>query len=200
MCPSYSWRSFDSAQDKPWRPVRLAARPVIPSESDKSRNLSAQRGSLRAGSWRLYSGILSAKSSPEDRRSPMSKTSRLEQVEQECKERGVRLIYDDLRSEGGLCRLRGSYYVILNRRLAAETKTRIIADALARMREMIDKGHDRNQPGISDRVPVSADRVPSVPLTDAAEPTPAMVDFPESVYEEPGVGVPVTAGVPDSQS
>jgi len=63
----------------------------------------------------------------------MSKTSRLEQLEQECKERGVRLIYDDLRSEGGLCRLRGSFYLILNRRLAFETKIRIIADALARV-------------------------------------------------------------------
>jgi hypothetical protein len=118
----------------------------------------------------------------------MSKTSRLEQVEQECKERGVRLIYDDLRSEGGLCRLRDGYYVILNRRLASETKTRIIVDALARVRDMAET-----------RTAVS-DRVPSVPVTDAAEPTPAMVDFPESVYEEPGVGVPVTAGVPDSQS
>jgi hypothetical protein len=122
----------------------------------------------------------------------MSKTSRLEQLEQECHTRGVKLIYDDLRSEGGLCRLRGSFYLILNRRLASETKARIIADALVRVpehvRDMTDKGHDRNPPGISDRVP------------SAAEAQPVVVDYPEPVYEEPEFGVPVTAGVPDSQS
>ena len=125
----------------------------------------------------------------------MSKTSRLEQVEQECKERGVRLIYDDLRSEGGLCRLRGSFYLILNRRLAAETKTRIIVDALARVRDMIE-----TRPAVSDLVPNAPEAGVSTPVTDATEAAPSVVDFPESVYEEPGVGVPVTAGVPDSQS
>jgi hypothetical protein len=118
----------------------------------------------------------------------MTKAKQLEQLEQECKERGVKLMYDDLRSEGGLCRLRGSYYVILNRRLASETKTRIIADALARMREMTETR------------PTVSDRIPSVPLTDAAEIAPAVIDHPEPVYEEPAVGVPVAAGVPDSHN
>jgi hypothetical protein len=125
----------------------------------------------------------------------MSKTSRLEQLEQECKERGVRLIYDDLRSEGGLCRLRGSYYVILNRRLASETRVRIIADALARVRDMIEA-----RPAVSDLVPNAPEAGVSTPVTDATETAPSVVDYPEPVYEEPGVGVPVTAGVPDSQS
>jgi hypothetical protein len=125
----------------------------------------------------------------------MSKTSRLEQLEQECKERGVKLIYDDLRSEGGLCRLRGSYYVILNRRLASETKTRIIVDALARVRDTIE-----TRPAVSDRVPNVPEAGVLTPVTDATETAPVVVDYPESVYEEPGVGVPVTAGVPDSQS
>ena len=123
----------------------------------------------------------------------MSKTTRLEQVEQECKERGVKLIYDDLRSEGGLCRLRGSYYLILNRRLASETKTRIIADALARVGDCPRTG----------TVPKAEEgAVPEGGLSpkSAHESAPAVVDFPQSVYEEPGVGVPVTAGVPDSQS
>jgi hypothetical protein len=118
----------------------------------------------------------------------MSRTSRLEQLEQECKERGIRLIYDDLRSEGGLCRLRDGYYLILNRRLAAETRTRIIANALARVREMAEAR------------PTVSDRVPSVPVTDATETAPVVADFPEPVYEESEVGVPVSAGVPDSQS
>jgi hypothetical protein len=111
----------------------------------------------------------------------MSKTSRLEQLEQECHTRGVRLIYDDLRSEGGLCRLRGSFYLILNRRLASETKARIIADALARVPERMPQ-------------PEPAEQV------SPAETAPVVVDYPEPVYEEPEFGVPVTAGVPDSQS
>jgi hypothetical protein len=111
----------------------------------------------------------------------MSKRSRLEQLEQECHTRGVKLIYDDLRSEGGLCRLRGSFYLILNRRLASETKARIIADALARVPERIPQ-------------PEPAEQV------SPAETAPFVVDYPEPVYEEPEFGVPVTAGVPDSQS
>jgi hypothetical protein len=148
--------------------------------------------------WRLYSGFWSAKASPEDRRSRMSKTSRLEQLEQECKERGIRLIYDDLRSEGGLCRLRGCYYVILNRRLAAETRIRIIADALARVREMVEA-----RPAVAE--PVSSAPQEAVAETVAAEepvevPVPLTTSRPEFEYEEPEVGVPVSAGVPDSQS
>jgi hypothetical protein len=125
----------------------------------------------------------------------MTKAKRLEQLEQECKERGIKLIYDDLRSEGGLCRLRGSYYVILNRRLASETKTRIIGDALARVRDMIE-----TRPAVSDRVPKVPEAGVLTPVTDATETAPPVVDYPESVYEEPAFGVPVGAGVPDSQS
>jgi hypothetical protein len=128
----------------------------------------------------------------------MSKTSRLEQLEQECKERGIRLIYDDLRSEGGLCRLRGCYYVIMNRRLAAETRTRIIADALARVREMAEA-----RSAVADLVPGAPQEVMA---ETAAAPEPVEVpaalatSLPMFEYEEPEVGVPVSAGVPDSQS
>jgi hypothetical protein len=125
----------------------------------------------------------------------MTKAKQLEQLEQECKDRGVRLIYDDLRSEGGLCRLRDGYYVILNRRLAAETKTRIIGDALARMRDMIE-----SRRAASESVSNLPEAPVSTPVTDATETTPVVVDYPESVYEESEFGVPVTAGVPDSQS
>ncbi len=133
----------------------------------------------------------------------MNTKKRLEQLEQECHGRGVKLIYDDLRGDGGLCRLRDGYFLILNRRLASETKARIIADALARVREVSDKGHDRNSPGISDRVPVSADSVPSP--EPAVQPSPAATERvieerPEPVYEEHLTGVPVAAGVTDDQS
>ncbi len=111
----------------------------------------------------------------------ISKAKQLEQLELECKEQGVRLIYDDLRSEGGLCRLRGSFYLILNRRLASETRTRIITDALARVPERMPQPE------------------PAVQVSPA-ETAPVVVDFPEPVYEEPEIGVPVTAGVRDSQS
>ena len=111
----------------------------------------------------------------------MSKTAKLEQLEQECHTRGVRLIYDDLRTEGGLCRLRRCYYLILNRRLASKTKTRIIIDALARVPERIPQPE------------------PAVQVSPA-ETTPVVVDYPEPVYEEHGIGVPIGAGVPDSQS
>ena len=115
----------------------------------------------------------------------MSKKDRLEQLEQECHTRGVKLIYDDLRSEGGLCRLRGCYYLILNRRLASETKARIIGEALVRVPE---RARDMTgMPGISDRVP------------NAVEAAPVVEVYPEPVYEEPAVGVPVGAGVTDSQ-
>jgi hypothetical protein len=123
----------------------------------------------------------------------MSKAKQLEQLEQECHTRGIKLIYDDLRSEGGLCRLRGCYYLILNRRLASETKARIILEALTRVPECADVTAlpDRGRSGQTAEV---SDRVPS-----AGETTPVVRDRPEPVYEEPEVGVPVTAGVPDSE-
>jgi hypothetical protein len=128
----------------------------------------------------------------------MTKAKQLEQLEQECKERGIRLIYDDLRSEGGLCRLRGCYYVILNRRLASETRTRILADALARAQQMAQA-----RPAVADLVP-SAPQEVMAETTAAPEPVEAPVPLaiprPEFEYEEPEVGVPVSAGVPDSQS
>jgi hypothetical protein len=77
--------------------------------------------------------------------------------------------------------LRGSFYLILNRRLASETKTRIIVDALARVPERIPQPE------------------PAVQVAQA-ETAPVVVDYPESVYEEPEFGVPVTADVPNSQS
>lgn len=48
-------------------------------------------------------------------------------------ERGVRLAYDDLQGEGGLCRLRDCWYLVINRRLAAESRVRLIHQALERV-------------------------------------------------------------------
>jgi hypothetical protein len=57
-------------------------------------------------------------------------------LEQSCQERGIKLIYDDLQSEGGLCRLRDNYYIIINRRASTETRVRILRDSLGRMGEV----------------------------------------------------------------
>jgi hypothetical protein len=122
----------------------------------------------------------------------MTKAKQLEQLEQECHKRGVKLIYDDLRSEGGLCRLRGCYYLILNRRLASETKARIIADALERVQAMME-----SRPVASEPVPSAAPEPTSEPVP-VAEPLAA--SRPEPEYEEPEVGIPVAAGVPDSHN
>jgi hypothetical protein len=57
-------------------------------------------------------------------------------LEQSCQERGIKLIYDDLQSEGGLCRLRENYYIIINRRASTETRVRILRDSLGRTGEV----------------------------------------------------------------
>ena len=60
----------------------------------------------------------------------MSASQTLAQLERQCRELGVRLIYDELRGEGGLCRLRDSYIVVINRRAAVETRVRLLSEAL----------------------------------------------------------------------
>ena len=66
----------------------------------------------------------------------MKATTVLAALEQSCQERGIKLIYDDLQSEGGLCRLRENYYIIINRRASTETRVRILRDSLGRMEEV----------------------------------------------------------------
>jgi len=58
---------------------------------------------------------------------------RLEKLEQECRDRGVKLHYDDLQGEGGYCRAKDCHYIVINRRAAAETRVRIIHEALERI-------------------------------------------------------------------
>ena len=60
----------------------------------------------------------------------MSASQTLAQLERQCRELGVRLIYDELRGEGGLCRLRDSYIVVINRRAAVETRVKLLSEAL----------------------------------------------------------------------
>ena len=60
----------------------------------------------------------------------MSAKQKLEQLELACRESGIRLMSDDLKSEGGFCRLRDSFYLVINRRASADTRMRLMADAL----------------------------------------------------------------------
>lgn len=63
----------------------------------------------------------------------MKASERLERLEALCVERGVKLVYDDLQGEGGLCRLRERWYLIVNRRLSIESRVRLIHRALERV-------------------------------------------------------------------
>lgn len=61
----------------------------------------------------------------------------LADLEARCAELGIRVIYDDLRSEGGVCRVKNRLMVIINRRASVATKIRIIDEALKRAGENI---------------------------------------------------------------
>lgn len=60
-------------------------------------------------------------------------------LEQECKQMGVKLIYDELQSEGGWCRVKGEYKIIINRRTSPESRARIIREALLEIRRRIQE-------------------------------------------------------------
>jgi hypothetical protein len=61
----------------------------------------------------------------------------LEQLEARCGELGVKVIYDELRGEGGPCRLNDCYLIVINRRAAVESRVRIISAALPAIEERI---------------------------------------------------------------
>lgn len=79
----------------------------------------------------------------------------LERLEAECRERGVRLIYDDLKSEGGMCRLKGCPLLVINRRAALETRIRILRDALARLRPDRESTQVPEQPAAAETLPAA---------------------------------------------
>jgi hypothetical protein len=108
----------------------------------------------------------------------MNSKRRLEQLEQQCIDMEVKLCYDDLRSEGGLCRLRRTFYVIMNRRSSVETRIRILEDALA--------------------------RVPAAMAQAVVEETaaPRAVEQPAEswIHDEVEAGVPLGVGAPEHKS
>lgn len=66
----------------------------------------------------------------------------LEQLEARCRELGVKVIYDELRGEGGPCRLNDCYYVIINRRSTVATRIRVIDAALPAIESRIAAARD----------------------------------------------------------
>lgn len=63
------------------------------------------------------------------RRSP-SFAAQCAALEAKCAQLGIKVIYDDLRSEGGVCRVRGNVMVIINRRASLPTQIKILTEAL----------------------------------------------------------------------
>lgn len=59
----------------------------------------------------------------------------LAELEERCRQAGIKVVYDDLRGEGGLCRVRQEFWVIVNRRVSAATKAKILDEALKRVGE-----------------------------------------------------------------
>lgn len=80
----------------------------------------------------------------------------LERLEAELKSRGVRLVYDDLKGEGGLCRVKGCPWLIVNRRASIETRVRVLREALSRLAVTAPGS---TQP-VSEPEPVRSDRQP----------------------------------------
>ncbi len=60
----------------------------------------------------------------------MIKNERIEELEAELKNYSIKIIYDTLYSEGGLCRVKDRYYVIINRHLTIEEKVELLSKSL----------------------------------------------------------------------
>lgn len=61
----------------------------------------------------------------------MTKRVILQQLEAVAKQIGVKVVYDDLRGEGGFCRCKDRHYLILNFRLSQAQKIDLLAQGLA---------------------------------------------------------------------
>ncbi len=104
----------------------------------------------------------------------MSTKKTLDALEQACKELGVRLAYADLKSEGGLCRLRDSWRLILNRRLSVESRIRLIREALAQV-------NAAGPLAKAQTAPIQSTAEPAPETTVEAEPVPEPESVPAQV-------------------
>jgi hypothetical protein len=60
----------------------------------------------------------------------MIKNEQLEKLEETLRNQSIKIIYDTLYSEGGFCRVKDRYYVIINRRLSLEEKVELLSKSL----------------------------------------------------------------------
>ncbi|MCX7784899.1 MAG: hypothetical protein N2201_01530 [candidate division WOR-3 bacterium] len=60
----------------------------------------------------------------------MNRTEQLQKLEEILRKKSVRLIYDVIKSEGGLCRVKNQYYLIVNRNLTLEQKIALLSKSL----------------------------------------------------------------------
>ena len=66
----------------------------------------------------------------------MIKNEQLEKLEETLKSYSVKIIYDTLHSEGGLCRVKDRYYVIINRYLTLDEKIELLSKSLLEFTEL----------------------------------------------------------------
>lgn len=60
----------------------------------------------------------------------MNKNEKIKQLEETAQKNSVRIIYDILKSDGGLCKVKDKYYIIINRNISIEQKIFIISQSL----------------------------------------------------------------------
>ncbi len=66
----------------------------------------------------------------------MIKNEQIEKLEAELKNHSIKIIYDTLYSEGGLCRVKDRYYVIINRHLTMDEKAELLTKSLLDYNEL----------------------------------------------------------------
>lgn len=67
----------------------------------------------------------------------MIKNEEIARLEEALKSYSIKIIYDTLHSEGGLCRLKDRYYVIINRYLSLDEKIDLLSRSLLEYQEII---------------------------------------------------------------
>ncbi len=60
----------------------------------------------------------------------INRNDRLKTLEETLKSKSVRIIYDNLKSDGGLCKAKNQYYLIINKNISLEQKITILSRAL----------------------------------------------------------------------
>jgi hypothetical protein len=60
----------------------------------------------------------------------MNKYEKIKELEQTLQNNAVRIIYDTLKSDGGLCKVKDKYYIIINKNISVEQKIDILSQGL----------------------------------------------------------------------